>query len=146
MAGVSASQTDPRPHFEAAKTTLDIALSPHKAYRLDSIPGTAQNPIDTERNKPLPKIYVELGVEPRYVPPAGAVPRSRRGGWRLTTRYAGSTYNEALWAMSRIEHGLRNRHLLVEGERVGPVIRESGQQPEWDNVRYTGLLVWTYSH
>lgn len=143
---MSATQTDPRPHLSAIVAALNVTLAPNKAYPLDAIPGTSQNAVVGERTKPLPNMYVEVGLEPRYVPPAGMVPRSSRGSWRIATVCVGRSINEVGWVVGRVEDALRNQHLVVEGERIGPVVRESATRPEWDDIRWSSLILWRYSH
>lgn len=142
---MTATQVDPRPHFTAVNTLLNTVLAPNFAYAIDKIPGTSQNATEAERTMPLPNIYAELGVEPRYVPPTGVVQASRRGGWRITVRCVGRTVNECSWVIDKVNTALRNGRYLVDGDPVRTSF-ESGQQPEWDDRRYAALLTFTAAH
>lgn len=142
---MTVTQTDARPHEAAIVAALNAKLSPQVAYPLDGVPGTKQNSDASESAKPLPGMYAEVNIAPRYTPPVGAVPRETRGGWRAITICVGRTRNEAFWVMDRVTQALRSQYLLVQGERVGPLVRESAREPEWDNVRWSAPLIWIYS-
>lgn len=142
---MTVTQTDPRPHMTAILAALNTALSPNAAYALDGVPGTKQNAKESERVKSLPNIYAEVNLAPRSTPAIGLVPRERRGAWRVTTVCVGRSINEAFWAMDRVDRALRNQFLVIDGERVGPFVRETIREPEWDNVRWSSLITWTYS-
>ena len=142
---MSATQTDVRPHFAVVQALLNDHLSPASAYAPDEIPGGEQTDDEEERKKPLPSIFVQLGMEQRSVPPVGLVARSTRGGWRITTDCLGRTYLEASWAMARVNNALRNARYVVDGDVV-KTFHESTTQPRWDTSRWHGVVIFTASH
>lgn len=145
---MTATQIDPRPHFTAIQTLLNAELTPNAAYAPDKVPGAEQNADDDLRAQDLPDIYAELDVQPRYVPPRGMVPRSSRGGWRISTLCVGSTYNECLWVIAHVAEALRNVTWAVQSDVVGPAIAEPGQKPVWNEnaKRWSARTSFTYSH
>lgn len=142
---MSASQNDSRPHFDAVQALLDVHLNPHHAFAPDEVPGGSQTADEDERKKPLPSIFVQLGMEQRHVPPVGLRPRANRGGWRITTDCMGRTYRECSWAMARVNDALRNGRYVVGGDVV-LTFHESTTQPKWATDRWHGVVVFTAAH
>lgn len=141
------SLVDDRVHATAVKAALNTALTgTAAAYDYDEIPGAPTNPSETERNKPLPNIYVALSIERRGGVPVRATATTGRTGWRVAARCVGRTTDECRWALLKVAVALNEKCLTIGGDLTSPVTFESGQAPEWADGRYTARALYTYVH
>lgn len=92
----------------------------------------------------LPAILSLLGIERRFAEQSRAVGLPSRSGWRITTRYVGTTVDEARWAELKVTDALDGARLTISGFTSTPVRHESSTAPVLDEGRYVGFSVWTY--
>lgn len=137
---------DARPHAAAIKVALKAALNSVHAYDYDEVPGSAQNANAEERRKPLPNIFAVISVE--LIPSSNQrlTGQSAVRRWIVSVRSLGRTIDEARWAMAKTTSALYEKRLTVEGVTTSPIQSQPGQAPEWDDGRFVGLMVFTYSH
>lgn len=138
---------DARIHAAAVKVALNTALGVKvQAYDYDEVPGAKTNPDALQRLLPLPNIYVAVSVERRFIGQLRNSASTGRTGWRVSARSLGRTVDECRWAMFRVATGLNEKRLTIAGTTTTPIQFESEQAPEWDEVRYTAVSLFTYVH
>lgn len=137
---------DPRAFATAARTAITAELAPHAAWEYGKMPGDPSNPIEAERIKPLPPIFVLVAVERRYNPNLRSTAQAGRTGWRLLIRAAGSTVSEAGWALLKVGEALNERRLMVAGSPTTPIQFESETAPRLDETRFVAEAAYTFAH
>lgn len=132
---------DERPHFEAIKARIaatNVALGAD-TYDFGEVPGEDGNP------GTIPRIFVLLQVERRYMQNTRGVREATRSGWRVSIRYVGATSNEAKWAGKQVSTAMEAARLDVEGFESTPVEHESTEAVRPDDGMFSGLSAWTYA-
>ena len=135
---------DPRLHSAAVKAAINAG--PLNAYDYDEIPGAPTNPSETERNLPLPNIYVAVSIERRTGASLRSTATTGRTGWRIGARCVGRTVDECNWALFKVAAALNEARLTISGDVTTPIQFESDQAPEWADGRYTARALYTYVH
>lgn len=135
---------DEREVAAAIKAALDATLAPHSAWDHGTAPGDPMNPVEAERNKPLPSIFVLLGVEDIYVEPThSSGGTATRCGVRFTCVYVGRTAKEARWAKLQTDRAVKGQRLVVGDLRSTRVRRESSRAIALDDGRFSGHSIYT---
>lgn len=143
---MSAPVLDPRPHSDAVKAAVDEQLDVWKAYDYGEVPGDEGNPDESERNKPLPNLYAIVSIE--QVPSAGQRMSGQTGTtqWIADIRGVGRTVREAEFVLWKACEALHEQILMINDRATEPLQRQIGQAPEPDGGRFSGRVVFTYSH
>lgn len=137
---------DVRPHVVAIKAAVDARLGDWKLYSYSEVPGDKNNPIEAERNEPLPNLYAVLAVERRFIPASRRNALASRTGWRASIRVVGRSVNEALFLDERVALALNEVPLVIDGRPTTRLQHESSTTPEPDGGRCSGLVIYTYVH
>lgn len=134
-------QLDERPQITALRATLDAAFttqSEARAYDVGTVPGADGN------SGVLPGIYATVQLERRYAPSRRLSGQRSTTGWRVTLLAAGSTADEARWALHRITRALEGQALAIAGGHTTPLEHESSRKVTKDVSRFTGSATYTY--
>lgn len=144
--------TDERAHRDVIEPLLSAQLGVEpgtvppvgRVYDYGMVPGDENHPVEAEREKSPPAIYVLLTIERRYVGPRRAG-RAGRSGWRVLARYVGRTVDEARWALDKVTDAIEEQRLDIAGQTSTPVTHETSTAIEPDGGRFSGLTAFTYA-
>lgn len=138
---------DPRAFATAARVAITAQLAPaHAAWEYGKMPGDPSNPIEAERIKPLPPIFVLVAIERRYNPNLRMTAQAGGTGWRLLVRAAGRSSSEASWALLKVAEALNENRLTVEGVTTTPIQFETETAPRLDETRFVGDAAYVFAH
>lgn len=141
----AAPALDLRPHHDAIKQLIAVFEDDLPAYDWDEVPGSTQNPVPSERDKPLPPIYALISVSRRYFPGGRMTGEAGRSSWRASIRVVGRTIGEASWALSKVDGALDGARVVVEGRTSTTIRFEVADNPEWSDQRYSALTQYIYT-
>lgn len=139
-------ELDVREHTAAIKAAVNVRIEPWTLYSYSEVPGDKNNPIEAQRNKPLPNLYALLTVERKYLQANRRNAQASRTSWRATLRMVGRTVDEALWLDDKVTLALNEQRLVIGGRTSTPLQHESSTTPEPDEGRCSGLVSYTYVH
>lgn len=131
---------DSREHAAAIKAAVNVQLGDDvECYEYDEVPGVNGND-GTE-----PRKYAVFSIERRYNPNLRAA-KAGGTGWRVAARCNGMTVDESRWVMFKTAAALNETVLTIDGSPTTRLQFEADQAPEFDDGRYSGLALYTYSH
>lgn len=138
---MTAPVLDERAHFAAIQAAIAAANTQLGAdtYDYGEVPGEDGN------EGTIPRIFVLLQVERRYLETLHSTRHSTRSSWRIAVRYVGRTVDEARWAGKHVSAALDAAVLDVEGFSSTPVQHEQTNAVTADDGLFSGLSVWTYT-
>ena len=132
---------DARPHARAIKEAVEASFgAAADLYDYDDVPGTNGN------EGVLPDLYAEMTVEPVTSGNPRMTGQTGTRHWIATVRGVGRTVDEARWVLFKAATALHEQALVVDGRPTTPLQGGDGGPPELDGGRYSGLLVFTYTH
>lgn len=137
---------DARPYAAAIKTAIKAEFDERDVYEYGEVPGDTNAATEQLRSAPVPPIYAIVSIERRFNPVRRATSQTSLTGWRVAVRCMGTTVGEARWAMFAVARALDEKRLTVSGAASTALVLESEDAPVWDDGRFAGLAVFTFSH
>lgn len=133
---------DERPHVAAVTAAIAAvnAQLGEDTYDDGDVPG-----MDDDGEDLVPRIFVVLKIERRYLESTKSTRHSSRSSWRISARYVGTTKNEARWAGARVSDAFESVRLSVEGFTSSPIEHETTSAVAKVDGRFSGLSTWTYT-